>query len=267
MKFNLIALGAIALCALQQHTFAEESLYKGELVARDTGLRSNAASVNVAARGCGSCDGGDLLGGGLLGGGLTDLLDELLDTVGGLLESVGKLIKDLIKLDGNCEIPVGHEHGGNSHGILDIGDLDLLDLGNTIGKLLEELLGSNNGLLDNIVGGLLRELLGLVEKLLKCLGLDIELTDILDGKDFVGGKSCDPTSLDLNLVQSILKLVQRLLKIVQGLTGDSKTQGLLCKLLETIGNLLNELLGHTDIDGLGDIGDLGITKRSIRRRV
>ncbi|CAO3620314.1 unnamed protein product [Cunninghamella blakesleeana] len=262
MKFNLIALGAIALCALQQQTFANTDLNQGELVTRDIGLAPNSADVatvqSFAVRECGGhCGGhGDLIG---LGG----LVDGVLHVVGDLLESVGHLVKNLLHSHGDCDIPVGHEHEGD-HGSLDLGNLNLDDLVKSIIDLLKKLLGGgsdSDNLLGGVIGGLLEKILSLLEQVLKQLGLEIDLTDILDGGEIGDIGHCDSSSLNLKLVETILGLIKQVLGLVKGLTGNSESAGILCELLGAIGDLLSGVLGGNTLDNIDGLD--GVTKRAL----
>ncbi|CAO3641680.1 unnamed protein product [Cunninghamella echinulata] len=266
MKFSIVALGAIALCALQQQTFAKQI---------DSSISTATNEVNVAARGlglglggggCGSCEcssespcGGG--GGSGIDLGLDGIIVEVKVLVDGLLKSVVGLIRQLLGLDESCLIGIGHGSGLLD---LDILHLDLESIGSELAELVEDLLGDglleDNGLLEhNGLLGLVHQLLELVENLLKCLGLELDLSGILEGHEFTGGSPCDPTGLDLNLVQKILKLIQSILK------SDLSGQNALCKLLKVVGDLLSKLLGGNGLTHLDGI--TGITqKRSISRR-
>lgn len=256
MKFSIIALGAIALCALQQQTFANQIGSSISTSASEVDIAARGLDLGLGGGGCGSCEcssesscGGDGSGIDL---GLDHIVIEVKVLVDGLLKSVVNLIHQLLGLDKSCLIGIGHGSGLLD---LDILHLDLEHIGLDLGETIEELLG--DGLLeDHGLLGLVHQLLELVENLLKCLGLELDLTGILEGHKLTGGNSCEPTGLDLNIVQKILELIQTILK------GDISGENVLCKLLKAIGNLLSEILGGTKLTHLD-----GITqKRSLLRR-
>ncbi|KAI9300106.1 hypothetical protein BJ944DRAFT_273504 [Cunninghamella echinulata] len=258
MKFSIIALGAIALCALQQQTFAKQIDSSISTSASEVDIDARGLGLGLGGSGCGSCEcsSESSCGGGDSGIdlGLDHIVIEVKELVDGLLKGVVSLIHQLLGLDKSCLIGIGHGSGLLD---LDILHLDLESFGLDLDEIIENLI--DDGLLkDNHLLGLVRKLLELVEDLLKCLGLELDLTGLLEGHKLTGGKSCEPTGLDLNIVKKILELIQGILK-------GGVSENPLCKLLEAVGNLLSELLGGaklTHLDGVTGIAQ----KRSLLRR-
>ncbi|CAO3620306.1 unnamed protein product [Cunninghamella blakesleeana] len=282
MKFNLFAVGTIALCLLQQiqaeapsaadavtNTIDEKTVdifatkFLEAVTPQLTQVIENALADKVVRRDVGGSvnDGGygslgekvthELLKRGIINGG------DATGAVGGDLLGLGPLIEDLINAIANLE------QGILKKVIPDVTKL-VVDVNGVVADLVTIVQSLNINKLATDVQVVVKNLLVNVAKLLEFLGAEVsELSEVID--DVLGEViTKNPVTGDGDItVNNVLELVTSILDDVNRLLGTVNLDGLLQSVFNLVQNLVDNII---KLDGKPTKATRGLLRRNLIKR-